>query len=257
MEASTRVSGTTNRALYCAGLHIAPRQTRLVEIWPECDAKLLYMKIYFRMMFLFAVVPLLMTVAASVPQTLQDQPLRAVPELIRTKYCYGDGEVFSVWLKLRVKYINQTEKTVILDKEIGKAWYREKVARTLEDLSAGKYEYNPNKDWFFSDKDKLPGKPNAQSPSPDFIVLSPGQMFVSEINTSVVAQYENPKDFAGSIRPGAHVFQMELAAWSHPGEASEFARSWKKFGDLVTGVVKTEPLEISIPSKPKVERNCK
>ena len=153
------------------------------------------------MMILLAVVSLLMTVAASVPNA-QDQPLRAVPELIRTRYCYGDAEVFSVWLKLRVKYINRGEKAVILDKEIGKAWYGEKVARTLEDLSAGKYEYNPNNDWFFSDKNKLPAKPNAQSPSPDFIVLSPGQTFVSEINTFVVAQYENPKDFAGSLRPG-------------------------------------------------------
>jgi hypothetical protein len=208
------------------------------------------------MMFLLAVASLLGTVAANVPNA-QDQPLKAMPELIRTRYCYGDEQVFSVCLKLRVKYINRSEKTVILDNEIGKSWYGEKVARTLGDLSAGKYEYDPNNDWFFSDKDKLPAKPNAQSPSPDFIVLSPGQTFVSEINASVVAQYENPKDFAGSLRPGVYIFQMELAAWNHPGEAFGFAKSWKKFGDLVMGMVKTEPLEISIPSNPKVERDCK
>src|SRR5215813_6509616 len=194
------------------------------------------MRIYPRLMFLLAIAPLLLTVAANRPTT-QDQPLKAVPELIGTRYCYGDAEVFSVWLKLRVKYINQSERAVILDKEIGKAWYGEKVARTLDDLSAGKYEYNPNIDWFFSDKDKLPNKPNAESPSADFAVLSPGQAFENEINASVFAQYENPRDFAGSVRPGIHIFQMELSAWNHPGEASKFAKSWRRIGDLVTGVV--------------------
>ena len=207
-------------------------------------------------MLLLVITPLLMAVATRLPAT-QEQPLKAVPELIGTRYCYGDAEVFSVWLKLRVKYVNQSERTVILDKEIGKAWYGIRVARTLEDLSAGKYEYNPNIDWFFSDKDKLPDKPNAEAPSADFVILSPGQTFKGEINTGVIAQYENLKDFAGSIRPGVHVFQMELSTWNHPGEASEFAKSWQKFGDLVTGVIKTEPLEIRIPSNPKVERNCK
>lgn len=214
------------------------------------------MGIYSRVMFLVASAPLLMTVRANL-QGAQDQPLKAVPEVIGTRYCYGDAEVFSVWLKLRVKYVNRSQRTVIFDKEIGKAWYGEKVARTLEDLHAGKYEYNPNIDWFFSDKHKLPAKSNAKSPSPDFVILSPGQTFESEINTSVVAQYESPKDFAGSIRPGVHVFQMELSAWNHPDDASAFAKSWQKFGELLTGVIKTEPLEMSIPSNPKVERNCK
>ena len=196
--------------------------------------------------------------ALGVPQSARDdQSLKAIPELVGTRYCYGDAEVYSVWLKLRLKYVNRTHKTLILDKEIGKAWYGEKVARNLDDLAAGNYEYNPNIDRFFSGKDRLPDKPNSNSPNSDFVVLAPGETFESEINTSVVAQYENPKNFAGSIRPGVHVLQLELSAWNHPGEASAFAELWRKFGELVTGVVKTEPLEIRIPSDPKVEERCK
>src|SRR5690349_6838866 len=73
-----------------------------------------------------------------------DQPIRATPELISQRYCYGDAEVFSIWLKLRVRYTNRTDKILILDKEIGKAWNGVTVARNVEDLAAGKYEYNPN-----------------------------------------------------------------------------------------------------------------
>lgn len=196
--------------------------------------------------------------ALGVPESAQDdQAIKAIPELVGTRYCYGDGEVYVVWLKLKVKYVNQTRKTLILDKEIGKAWYGVEVARNLDDLAAGKYEYNPNIDWFFTEKDKLPDKPNPNSPGSDFVVLSAGETFVSEINVDVVAQYENPKDFVVSIRPGVHVLQLELSSWNHPGESAVFAGSWRKFGELVTGVVKTEPLEIVIPSSPKVEQKCK
>jgi hypothetical protein len=185
-----------------------------------------------------------------------DQPLDAIPELVGTRYCYGDAEVYSVWLKLRVRYINRTDKTLILDKEIGEAWYGVKVARSLIDLATGKYEYNPNIDWLVPDNDKLHDKPNTDSPGPNFAVLTPGQAFENEVSTAVVVQYDNPRDFAGSVRPGVHVFQMELSAWLHPEEASAFAKSWRKFGELVTGVIKTEPLEIRLPSDPKVEEKC-
>jgi mono/diheme cytochrome c family protein len=36
-----------------------------------------------------------------------DQPIRTTPELISRQYCYGDAEVFSVWLKLRMRYANR------------------------------------------------------------------------------------------------------------------------------------------------------
>jgi hypothetical protein len=196
--------------------------------------------------------------ALRVPQPKNgEQSVTAIPKLIDTKYCYGDAEVYSVWLRLRMKYVNRTKKNLILDKQIGKAWYSVKVARNLDALAAGKYEYDPNTDWFVSDKELLPDKPNGDSPSPDFVVLAPGETFVSEVNAAVVAQYKNPKDFPGSIRSGVHVLQLELSARNHPGEASAFAEPWRKFGELVTGVIKTEPIEIRIPSDTKIEKECK
>jgi hypothetical protein len=186
-----------------------------------------------------------------------DQPLRAVPELVSQRYCYGDAEAFSVWLRLRMKYTNRTDKTLILDKEIGKAWYRVTVARNLEDLNAERYESNPYLDWFFTDKDQLPKKPSMVAPGPDFAILTPGQTFQSEIDTSVVAQYDSAKDVAGAIRSGTHIFQMQLSAWNRPGLPSEFEKSWKQKGEIVTGLIKTEPMEIRIPPNPKVEKECK
>jgi hypothetical protein len=93
-------------------------------------------------------------------------------------------------------------------------------------------------------------KLRADSLGGDFIVMSPGDMFQSETNASVVAQYENPKNFAGAIRPGSHVLQLDLSAWGHAEAASTFAKSWRKFGELLTGVIRTEPLEIRVLRPP-------
>jgi hypothetical protein len=224
------------------------------ELCPDSDARLLYKRIYARLML--GIAPLFLTCAASL-STAQDKPIKAVPELISTRYCYGDAEVFSVWLKFRGKYVNRTDKTLILDKEIGKIWFDERVARNVNDLSAGKYEYNAFIDHILSDKDDLPKKPDAESSGSDFVILAPGQAFESSKDASVVAQYENPRHPAGSITSRSHVFQLAITAWNHPGEASESAKSLQKFGELVTGVIETEPLEIQIPSNPEVERDCK
>jgi hypothetical protein len=191
------------------------------------------------------------------PVNADDQLLTVVPEILSQQYCYGDADLFSVRLKLRVKYTNRTDRTLILDKEIGKAWFGVSVARSTEDLAAGKYEYNPNIDWFFSDKDQFPKRPSLDQPGPDFTILAPGQTFESNIDTGVFAQYEGPKDVAGSIRSGTHVLQIKLSAWNHPGNPSEFQKSWRLVGLLLTGEIKTGPMTIVIPPNPSVQDKCK
>jgi hypothetical protein len=54
------------------------------------------MRIYPRLMLLLVITLVLMAFATNLPAT-QEQLLKAVPELIGTRYCYGDAEVFSVW----------------------------------------------------------------------------------------------------------------------------------------------------------------
>jgi hypothetical protein len=42
--------------------------------------------------------------ALGVPHSAKEgQSIKAIPELVVTRYCYGDAEVYSVWLKLRMK----------------------------------------------------------------------------------------------------------------------------------------------------------
>jgi hypothetical protein len=196
------------------------------------------------------------TCVSCAPRPVVKQSLRAVPRLVSQRYCYGDAEVFSVLLKLNMRYENWSKEAAILDKEIGKAWYRIAVARDFNNLAAYRYEYHPIIDWFFTDEER-PVEPDSDSPGSEFAILKPGQTFENEINTAVIAQYENLQNFPGSIRSGVHVLQMELSAWNHPGAPDYYAASWRDRGQLVTGLIKTEPLQIQVPSNPKVEADCK
>jgi hypothetical protein len=99
-------------------------------------------------------------------------------------------------------------KPIILDKDIGKAWYSTKVARDKEELAAEKYESNPNVDWLFSDKDQLPAMPDAHSPGPGFAILHAGETLESDMDTSVVVLYPNARDIKGLHPPGVHVLLL-------------------------------------------------
>ena len=189
--------------------------------------------------------------------SVDNQPLKALPEIVGQQYCSDYADVVSVGIKLRVRYENRSTETLILDKWIGRAWYRDGVARDLSDLADGKYEYHPIPSWVFTDGDKLPLKPNPNSPGRDFAILKPGQAFESDVNSGVIAVYENPNNLPNLVGPGVHVLQVELSAWDHPGEASSFAKSWQKFGRLIAGMIKTEPVEITIPSNLNLAKLCK
>lgn len=191
-----------------------------------------------------------------VPVEPDGQSIRAVPTIVGTKYCAGDADLFSASLKLQVRYVNQTKENLILDKEIGKAWFQVKVAKNLQDLNAGKYEYSPNTDWFFSDKDQFPPFPKLDSPGPDFAILGPGKEFEGEINSSVFVQYESSKNVAGSIRPGSHFMQIELSGWNHPGKPSEFAKSWQRLGSWLLELSRLNLWRYGYHRIPRLKQNA-
>jgi hypothetical protein len=191
------------------------------------------------------------------PRQAFRESIAATPEIISQEYCPGDQDLYSIALTLRVTFRNNSGKALILDKKIGQAWYGVTVARNKEDLAAGKYEYHPNIDWFFSGEDQIQEKPTSESPGPDFAILAPGQTFVTVIKTGVVALIDDTSHVVGGIHAGTHLFQMTLAAWNRPTKALGYESSWRRFGTVVTGTINTEPIELQVPRDPKVKDRCK
>jgi hypothetical protein len=185
---------------------------------------------------------------------IDEQRLIAMPELISQEYCPADSALLSVGIMLRVKYKNRSGKVLIVDKQIGKNYDRVIVARNKEDLVAGTFEGDLILDNFGEDRSSV--RPSVKLLRSDFILLSPGQIFESDIKTGVFVQFENTHGVRGAIRSGVHFLQVEFSGWTHPGDASEFEKSWRKYGQLVTGVIDIEPIEIRVPPNPKVQEKC-
>jgi hypothetical protein len=205
---------------------------------------------------LTAAFTLISMATCAVCSTTNEEPLRTTAVLLDQSYCVGDIDLFRVDLSLRLRFENQTDQKLILDKGVGTLYYRIGVARNREGLAAKKFESHPMIDWFFSDKDPIPKDADPKSPDASFVILSPGDSFETARTASVFAQYDGKKTVAGTIPSGPHVLQMELSSWTRPGEPEEFFRKWNPFGRLVTEVLKTEPIEFRVPSNPKVNE-CK
>ncbi|MHB8524640.1 MAG: hypothetical protein ACYDD2_00570 [Candidatus Acidiferrales bacterium] len=179
------------------------------------------------------------------------QGLTVATNLLSQEYCRSDNETFVVSLKLRLRILNGTHRKLIVDKNIGKAWYDVTVADSSEALTAGRYEYNPNTDWFPSSDQLSP--PKSKSPGRRFSILAPGQFFEVESIVGVVVSYNNKHKIQGTILPGNHVLQLEMASWLYTAGPGTFKKHWQRFGDLVDGIITTEPLPFRVPSKPHVE----
>jgi hypothetical protein len=199
---------------------------------------------------------LVSAVFCSVCSTSEERPLRVTAVLLDQTYCEGDAELFRVDLKLRLRFENRTDQKLILDKEIGKLYYRIGVARDKEELAARNFESHPILDWFFSDKDPLPKEAFPDAPDQSFAILVPGDSFEVERTVGVFAQYATERNVAGAIRSGVHFLQVELSPWTRPGDPKEFGRDWRAFGRLVTETLETAPLEFLVPPNPKVGK-CK
>jgi len=173
----------------------------------------------------------------------EGQPIRLTGSLGEQTYCRGDRDTFSIHFRLALHAVNQTSDALIVIGNFGKADYTVQMARTAEELDEGKYEYNPNLDYF----EDLPDAPRDADLSKEFIVLKPDDTFESTTNVAVVASHGLGRPARGTVTPGKHSMQVTLSAWPYRDPPDETAKRWKQYGRLVAQPLTTEPIAIDIP----------
>jgi len=188
-------------------------------------------------------------------QTRANQPLQIGLDVVSQRYCEGRGSTYDsgsnglvtfaqtfMEISLRVTYVNASGKTLILDRGIGKRFFDYRIAGTLEDLNAGKYEGDAiDFDWTFKKADK---PPDPRAPDSDFVVLRPKERFLTSTDISL-------------LRPlpyGEHVLRLDLGAWTHLGDESDYERSWRRVGQLITGTLQSQPVQVTVSANPPTEK---
>jgi len=192
-----------------------------------------------------------MATALAAGSTDDPQPLKASTQVISQKLCRENDETYSLIQKQRVTFLNQSKKNLIVDKSIGRAFYGMVVARDVQSLSDGKYEWHPNLDWAI---DLWPGELTAESPVPPFAILVPAESFQVETDFWVDVRMNDSK--GSGISSGNHVSQLQIGSWYYTTKPEAVQKRWEAYGELIYNVIKTEPLAFNLPPNPKLD-NCK
>jgi hypothetical protein len=185
---------------------------------------------------------------ASSESTDDSQPLKATIQVVSQKYCQKD-KGYTIIQNLRVHVANRTSEKIIVKRS---GVYEPYVARDLESLSKGVYEYHPNFDWTVEGLQE----PQAKAPGSQFAILAPGDSFETEAEFGFGVGMPGLSPAQGSLPPGNHVLQLMISTWDYHAKPEEMKKSWEAFGRLVYKPIKTEPLAIFLPQDPKLE-TCK
>lgn len=184
-----------------------------------------------------------------------DGRLVATAEIVSQKYCPVDEKLFNVVLKLRINFENRTSKALIIGKDVGKFADDQIIAKTKEELALRDYESNPIFD-DFGYQDPPDFKPSILLLRSKFVLLEPGKSFETDTTVEPFVWYVSTSGRKGAINDGVHVLQLGFVSWGYTAKYLPFAKAWRKFGQLVTEEIYTEPLDFQIPKNPQIERKC-
>jgi hypothetical protein len=191
------------------------------------------------------------------PSMSSDQgELIATADIVKQEYCSTEDKLFSVALTVHVKFENRTGKTLILDKQIGKYADREIIAKSAETLEQRDYESDPIFDSFGLDKDPPHFEPSTNLLHSNFFLLQQGQSFERNITLGTFAWYTARAGRTSALNEGGHVLQIGFSSWNFKASSSTFAEAWRRFGNLVTEEIYTQPVDFQIPKNPKIDRTC-
>jgi hypothetical protein len=184
--------------------------------------------------------------------TDEPQPLKGtIIQIVSQKFC-EEKTGYTIIQNLRVHLVNETNEKLIVERVT--SGYGVYVARDVEQLSKGIYEYHTSVNWVVETSG--PDKPVTMSPGTNFAILAPGGSYdgFSDFWASVRRSDLPPKE--GTLQPGSHVLQAQIVTWDYQSNPEEFRKSWELFGRLIYKPVKTEPFPLNLPSDPKLD-NCK
>jgi hypothetical protein len=182
---------------------------------------------------------------------------RLIPtaEVISQKYCSLNNERFKVEITLRLRFENHTDKVLILDKQFGRFASRRIIAKNRESLASRDYEDDPIFD-SFADNDPPDFHPSIHLLRSNFVLLAPGQSFERVSTVEVFTWYVNTPGRKNTINYGDHLLQIGFVGWTYAAKASQFEEAWRKFGQLITEEIYTEPVVFQIPRNPQIEKTC-
>jgi hypothetical protein len=149
---------------------------------------------------------------------------------------YRRGEISALMMRLRLRFTNTGERTIILRKDCTVVRYF--VSRTAEDAAAQKYVTHGR---FTLRPDAKDESPDGAAPDEDFIILRKGESYEAESELTLVLSV----GWEGGVREGDYVLQVKTLTWFDSIKVAQRLRErWQELGHLWSDAVTSEPMAI-------------
>jgi len=178
-----------------------------------------------------------------------EENLAVTIRVVGQKYCHVDLESFSVLMKVKLRFVNVSDRPVILSRQVRSPGII-RVAASVEAAKMGEFEYAPNVDAFTKESPSVPSF--GDSPDPGlFVVLAPGGAYEATVPSGVFGTTK-PVGGHGLLPAVTHVLQLGVSTWPYstsPIETRRLRAAWSGFGQLATGIVYSGFVPFAIPKK--------
>jgi hypothetical protein len=164
-------------------------------------------------------------------------------------FCFGDGEISTLQMNLRLRYTNNGRRPIILYK--GSVVVPSlTVSRTMNEALAGNHELTLKFTMLTSSRRTIKKALDDQ-----FLVLPAGSSFDTETSVAIPFTTSGGQTIPGTVRTGSHVLQVRVVTWPESPELARKLRySWRRYGFLWADMIEAGPMQFSIESEPNRHR---
>ncbi len=184
-------------------------------------------------------------------------PLKLTMEILSQRYCRDNDKTYTTLLNLRMHFVNQSNKKLIVEKSAGLGEYTVFIARDAKNLSDKNYEYSSNAlqvlESLASDKPE-----NLDVPGDRFVVLAAGDELKTESQFWIwhAGRLIDAGKVPDTLQSGNHAMKIYVESSIYFANTAEVRKRWERFGELIFANVMSEPFTLTLPSNPKID-DCK
>lgn len=169
--------------------------------------------------------------------------LQLTMNIMRRMYCVGDSELDELQLDVQLVYTNIGQQNIILYKG-SNLTSRTMIGRTLEDMTANRFEVNSALTQLTAGGSKCFA---GSVPSNCFAVLPPGASYKVNTVLGAYAVRGDTREIEGAVLSGEHFMQVEVPTWPASNEAAkELRRRWQHVGFLWYDPIVSSPVSFTI-----------
>jgi hypothetical protein len=189
------------------------------------------------------------------PRNSKDIGLAVNIAINTREFCSGDDDVYSERLDLTVRYTSKGKSavTVYIGTDIVQAT---RVARTIEEMKAGKYELEIGADPLLpmdGGRYMLGSDPEAER----LVTLAPGQSVEIKSPDFVPVSKSESKKINGTVTSGRHILVvLMMIKASEVGISKQAADNWNHHPEYPWVTIASQPVEFEVPANPGLLRDC-